>query len=233
MSTHTSNTKMIFLSSLAFIGAAIAAVGHVPSLRVPSCPKTGTVTYNQSVPDKSEFPQTQVDLCYTEHSIEITLTAKQETQFYFNASQGTNDDIWAYEVMEAFISLGTNDPQTYLEFEINPNNITYQAFVFNPSKVRAPGAPFDHFFITQPLVDGLTATTTINRASEKWISTASIPLGLFNVDKGQAKGTEWRMNFFRTVVSPSSFPDQLLGAWSTPPQASFHITPSFGNVRFI
>jgi hypothetical protein len=228
--------KLIF-TSLALIGAALATVSpattHLPSLRVPSCPKTGTITYNQSVPNKTVFPLTQVDICYTSHSIELTLTAHQETNFFFNASQGTNDDIWAYEVMEAFISLGTADPQTYLEFEINPNNITYQALVYNPSKVRASGAPFDHFFITQPIVDGLTAETTIDRASEKWISTASIPLGLFNVDEGKAKGTEWRMNFFRTVVSPASFPDQELGAWSTPPQASFHITPSFGKVWFI
>ncbi len=51
-----------------------------------------------------------------------------------------------YEVMEAFIYHGTNDPQTYLEFEINPNNVTFQAFIHNPSKVRAAGAAFDTAF---------------------------------------------------------------------------------------
>jgi len=224
---------MILISSLAFIGAAVAAVQSVPSLKVPSCPKTGTLTYNKSVPDKSEFPQTQVDLCYTDDSIKIVFTAKDETNFYFNCTQGTNDDIWAYEVMEAFIYHGTSDPQTYLEFEVNPHNVTYQAFVYNPSKVRAADAPFDHFFITDPLVDGLTADTTLDKPSEKWVSSVSIPLGLFNVDIGQAKGTEWRMNFFRTVVSPSTYPDQLLGGWSVPPEANFHITPSFGDVHFI
>jgi hypothetical protein len=199
---------------------------------VPSCPKTGSITYSKSVPDKQDFPPTKVDLCYTDTSIEITFTAEHETNFYFNASQGTNGDIWQYEVMEAFIYHGTNDPQTYLEFEVNPNNVTYQAFVYNPTKVRAAGAPFDHFFITQPLVDGLTAKTTVDKAAEKWVSSASIPLALFNVDAGKAKGTDWRMNFFRTVVSPDTFPTQFLGAWSVPDKASFHITPLFGNVHF-
>lgn len=43
---------------------------------------------------------------------------------YYNESYTTNDPIWRFEVMEAFIALGTNDPQTYLEFEIAPNNVT-------------------------------------------------------------------------------------------------------------
>lgn len=233
---------MISPVSLVLIGTALSAAAAtsvpshgspVPSLLVPSCPRTGTVTYNKSVPDKTDFPTTKVDLCYTDHSIEITFTAEQETNFYFNASQGTNDAIWQYEVMEAFIYHGTNDPQTYLEFEVNPSNVTFQAFIYNPSKVRAAGAPFDTFFITEPLVDGLTARTTIDKPAETWVSAASIPLGLFNIDKGKAKGTDWRMNFFRTVVAPSSFPDQLLGAWSPPDQASFHMTPFFGNVHFV
>jgi hypothetical protein len=191
------------------------------------------VTYNKSVPDKTAFPTTQVDLCYTDLAIKITFTAREETNFYFNASQGTNDAIWEYEVMEAFIYQGTEDPQTYLEFEVSPNNVTFQAFIYNPSKVRAAGAPFDTFFITQPLIDGLTASTTLDKPGKTWVSAATIPLGLFNVDPGKAKGTRWRMNFFRTVVSPSTYPNQTLGAWSPPDQASFHMTPFFGHVQFV
>ena len=54
-------------------------------------------------------------------------------------------------------------------------------------------------------------TTTLDKYNESWISKAKIPLGLFNVDDGKAKGTEWRMNFFRTVTSPETFPNQTLG----------------------
>ena len=221
----------------AAVVAAVPALADytkpLPSVRVPACPSVGTITYNKSVPNLTDFPLTQVDLCYSNTAIQITFTAYNETNFYFNTSQGTNDDIWEYEVMEAFIFKGVEDPRTYLEFEVNPNNTTYQAFVYNPSKVRAPGAPFDHAFIQNPSVDGLTAQTTLDKAAETWVSTATFPLGLFNVDDGAAKGTHWRMNFFRTTVSPATFPDQGLGAWSPPDAASFHKTPFFGHVIFV
>ncbi|KPM42911.1 hypothetical protein AK830_g3600 [Neonectria ditissima] len=221
-----------------FAAALIALSGlanaiRVPSVNVPACPRVGTIKYSKSVPDQTDFPPTQVDICYTRTSIALTFTAYNETSFYFDPDQGTNDDIWAYEVMEAFIYKGTEDPQTYLEFEVNPNNVTYQAFVYNPSKVRAEGAPFDHFFVSDPAADGFSATTTLDKRARRWRSNVKIPLGLFNVDKGAAKGTKWRMNFFRTTTSPSTYPDQGLGAWSSPNKASFHITPYFGRVHFV
>ncbi|KAF5137268.1 Extracellular protein [Metarhizium anisopliae] len=206
----------------------------VPSVTVPACSRgVGTVKYDKTVPDLKPFPRTQVDLCYNDTHLDIKFTARDEVNFYFNSSQGTNADIWEYEVMEAFIYKGTDNPQTYFEFEVNPNNVTYQAFVYNPSKVRADGAPFDHFFVSDPPADGFSAVTKLDKPNQLWVSDVKIPLGLFNVDKGQAKGTQWRMNFFRTVVSPQTYPDQELGAWSVPNKASFHITPYFGYVKFV
>jgi len=213
--------------------AGLVSAVNVPSLEVPACPRVGTLRYSKTVPDQKDFPLTQVDLCYTQSSIAITFTANNETNFYFDPKQGTNDDIWAYEVMEAFIYKGTEDPQVYLEFEVNPNNATYQAFVYNPSKERATNAPFDHMFVSNPAADGFTATTKLDKAAEKWTSNVKIPLAMFNVDNGEARGTEWRMNFFRTVTSPKTYPDQQLGAWSSPDKASFHISKFFGRVCFV
>lgn len=225
---------MMRVSAVAVVAASsLVSASKVPSVNVPACPGVGTIKYSKSVPDQTAFPLTKVDLCYTDTSLALTFTAYNETNFYFDPEQGTNDDIWAYEVMEAFIYKGTGDPQTYLEFEISPNNVTYQAFVYNPSKVRAEGAPFDHFFVTDPTADGFSATTTLDKPAERWVSSVKIPLGLFNVDGGTAKGTKWRMNFFRTITSPSTYPDQELGAWSPPDKASFHITKFLGNVKFV
>ncbi|KAF2170411.1 hypothetical protein M409DRAFT_64161 [Zasmidium cellare ATCC 36951] len=218
-----------FLAGLAIATPALAAV---PSLEVPACPDKGTLTYNQSVPDKTNFPNTQVDLCYEDKSISITFTAYEETNFFYNDTYTTNDPIYEYEVMETFISRGTADPQTYLEFEIAPNNVTFQASIYNLSKTASDTAPFDTAYWTDPLTDGFTATTTLSKPNETWISVVKIPLGLFNVDDGQAKGTQWRMNFFRTVVAPSTFPEQVLGAWS-PPDEAFHVTRFFGRVLFV
>ncbi|KZV87479.1 hypothetical protein EXIGLDRAFT_723697 [Exidia glandulosa HHB12029] len=229
---------MLAATVLALATAALAHKGHsvapkVPSLRVPACPAVGTATFSKSVPDLAPFPTTSVALCYSASTIEFTFTAQNETNFFFNETYTTNGNIWEYEVMEAFVYKGTNDPATYLEIEVAPNNVTFQSFVYNPSKVRTPGTPFDHAFISDPIGDGLVATTTLDKAASKWTSTFSLPLALFSVDAGTAKGTKWRMNFFRTVVSPATFPDQFLGAWNPPDEASFHKTPFFGNVLFV
>ncbi len=222
--------------SKSFLMAAIAVArvaASVPFLAVPCCPGKATVTYDKSVPDLTPFPLTQVDLCYDATSISITFTAYNETNFYYDPAQGTNDAIWEYEVMEAFIYHGTNDPKTYLEFEVNPNNVTFQAFIYNPSKVRAAGAAFDTAFWQTPFEDELLAQTTLDQAAHKWVSAVHVPLGLFNVDEGTGRGTQWRMNFFRTITSPSTYPNQTLGAWSPPNQPSFHMTPYFGHLVFV
>ncbi|KAI0182103.1 hypothetical protein GGR52DRAFT_67496 [Hypoxylon sp. FL1284] len=220
------------LGSMFVLASVVSAA--VPSLDAPECSVgKGTVQYNKSVPNLTDFPLTQVDVCYDDKAIHLTFTAFEETNYYFNASQTTNDAIWQYEVMEGFLYRGTNDPQTYLEFEVSPNNVTFQAWIYNPSKVRADGAPMDTSYLTEPAVDGMTAQTTLRRDDGTWTSSAAIPLGLFNVDDGQAKSTSWRMNFFRTVVSPDTFPDQFLGAWSPTNESNFHMTPFFGNVNFV
>ena len=232
-------TTLIAFASLAMaaIEDADPATISTPTLQVPSCSsKTSlaTIHYSHSVPDKAAFPPTEVALCYTDTHIALALTARNETSFFFNASQTTNDEIWRYEVMEAFISLGSTDPSIYLEFEVSPNNITYQAMVYNPSKTREEGAAFDHFFITEPAKDGFIEVDTLtDRSQAVWISSVKIPIALWNLDAGEAKGSKWRMNFFRTVTDEGLYPDQKLGGWSVPDRASFHMTPFFGHVRFV
>ncbi|PGG98994.1 hypothetical protein GX51_06491 [Blastomyces parvus] len=220
------------------LGAAMT-VSAVPSVKVPECPRKGQIVFDKSVPPGSKFPKTQVDLCYSTKPskaspmLHLTFTAYDEQHFHFNPAQGTNDDIWEYSVMEAFIQRGDEPPQTYLEFEVNPNNVTYQSFIYNPSRVRADDAPFDHAFISDPFGDGMFAETTLDRPAKTWRSDVQIPLALFNVAGRNLRGTHWRMNFFRTITSPETFPAQQLGAWSPPFKASFHITPYFGHVIFV
>ncbi|KAK5632572.1 hypothetical protein RRF57_008286 [Xylaria bambusicola] len=226
--------NFLLLVGAPLLGAQCTA-SNVPSLKVPSCDQgTGSVQYDKSVPNgQGKFPLTQVDLCYTNNDIKITFTAFEEINFFYNESHTTNDPLYEYEVMEAFIYHGTNDPKSYLEFEVSPNNVTWQAFIYNPSKVRAESMPFDNGQLKTPIFDGLVTSTELDRDAHIWVSNASIPLGLFNVDDGEAKGTQWRMNFFRTIVSPDTFPDQGLGAWNPTNMSNFHMTPFFGKVLFV
>ncbi|KAK2746349.1 hypothetical protein FQN57_003231 [Myotisia sp. PD_48] len=220
------------IAAAATFSTALAGRGHgryEPDLRVPRCPKKATATYDKSVPDKKRFPRTEVDLCYDNDSMHFTFKAFEEKYFYYDPKQGTNDDIWQYEVMEAFIQAGDKDPSTYLEFEVNPGNTTYQAIIYNPAKDRT-GA-FDHLFVSTPAADGFSSATAINRKAETWVSQVRIPIKLFNVD--DARNTRWRMNFFRTVTNKEMFPNQDLGAWSVPNEASFHISRFFKHVLFV
>ncbi|KAK2839299.1 hypothetical protein FQN49_006278 [Arthroderma sp. PD_2] len=218
-------------SILAAAAAISCAVAHDDIVKVHRCPRRVSLDFDKTVPDQKPFPRTSVKLCYDTKSLNIQFEAKDEKYFYFDPAHKTNDDIWKYEVMEAFISTGHADPSTYLEFEVSPNNVTYQAFVYNPSKIRAEGAPFDHAFITNPIADGITSKTSLAQAEKKWSSDVRIPLALFNVDS--PRHSKWRMNFFRTVTSKETYPDQVLGAWSSPDKASFHITSFFRKLVFV
>ena len=225
---HFSTTALI-AGAAAVAGSAIS----VPHIDVPACPSKASIRYDRSMPNLTDFALTQVDICYSKKDIELDFVAYNETSFFYNASYTTNHPIWKYEVMEAFVTPGTEDPTTYFEFEVAPNNVTFNAFIFNPSKVREKGAAFGTYYIEDPIATGLTSQTILDREKQIWRSSACLPLSLWSIAEGQAKGTKWRMNIFRTVVSPEKFPDQLYGAWSPPDAANFHKTPFFGTVAFI
>ena len=136
--------------------------------------------------------------------------------------------------MEVFLQQGVDAPRTYLEFEISPSPDvqTYSAFIYNPT--RTAKGDFAECFIA-PDDAGITATTKQYRSQHRWVSTVSLPLGLFNVDNGKAKGTRWRANFFRTIVSPETLGDVSApyGAWSPTGSNEFHQTDKFGTLVFV
>ncbi|KAJ2796710.1 hypothetical protein H4R20_005443, partial [Coemansia guatemalensis] len=214
-------------------GAAIAlASGNGADISVPECPARTVFTFSTEIPgSQPRCPSTQVSMCYTSTQLQLDFTAYQEKNFYFDPTQETNGDIWEYEVVEAFIYKGTDDPQTYFEYEVSPNNVTYNAFVYNPSRTRAAGAPFDHAFISNPFADGFAVNTELDKKKHIWKSSNTIPLALFNGEN--PKGSSWRMNFFRTVTSPKTYPDQQLCGWKNTNAANFHITSAFGKVSFV
>lgn len=114
------------------LAAAVCSAGAanttttLPSLDVPACPSKGRLAYNQTSPDRAAFPETAVEACYDGGALRVDLLAYGEASFFYNASLATNGDLYNYEVMEVFMAPGTGDPQTYLEFEVAPNNVTFQ-----------------------------------------------------------------------------------------------------------
>ncbi|PHH71066.1 hypothetical protein CDD82_6763 [Ophiocordyceps australis] len=207
---------------------------HPPRVWVPACPLSETISFANSVPRNAySVPTTEVTLCYGLNHLHVNMTARNEHHFYYNRKHKTNDRLWEYEVLEIFMSRGWTDPATYLEFQVSPANVTYQAMVVNPSRRREPGAAFDHWLAGSPQQDGFLAVTNLDRDAHIWQSSVSIPLVLFNTEGRAAKGTAWRINFFRTIVGPRTFPNQQLAAWSPPDEPNFHITRFLGKAIFI
>lgn len=91
------NTALVLSAVVASVLAA-PPKPTLPSLRVPSCPGKVTAKYDKSVPDRKKFPLTTVDLCYTPSELRLTFTAFEEQNFYFNATQSTNDPIWQVRI---------------------------------------------------------------------------------------------------------------------------------------
>ena len=84
--------------------------------------------------------------------------------------------------------------------------------------------------------DGITATTVTDPPRHYWQSVVTLPLSLFNVGGSGSvppAGSQWRMNFFRSITNATLFPDQLLGGWNVPNVINFHVTPCFGQVTFV
>lgn len=223
-----------YAAIIIFLTSTAAAVSALPHLAIPSCPALAIASFNTTVPTPGSFPPTAISVCWTPSHLALNFTAANETNFYYNASQHTNGALYEYEVMEMFLWPGTAAPETYFEYEVSPNpaGVTYQAFVYNPSRVRAKGTPFAHFFVDQPESLGFTVDTIINKAARKWHSRINIPLGLFN-PPADPRGSRWRINFFRTITNPSMFPNQVLGSWSPVNESNFHMTPFLGYATFV
>ncbi|KAJ2891096.1 hypothetical protein GGI21_005954, partial [Coemansia aciculifera] len=159
-----------------------AVLASSKDLHVPKCPATVQAKFTTQIPSGAACPQTNVDLCYTDTSLNLVFTALGETAFYFDPKQTTNGDIWKYEVMEAFIYKGSDDPQTYFEYEVSPNNVTFNALIYNPSRASKANAALDHAFIANPFSDGFAVNTVLDKPNKKWTSHSTIPLALFTAE---------------------------------------------------
>lgn len=136
-----SRCALLAAVAAAFFSAASTATSTtLPTLDVPACPEKGRLSYNLTSPDRVAFPDTAVDICYDDTSLHIDFLAYNETSFFYNSTYTTNGDIFNYEVMEVFIAKGTSDPQTYLEFEVAPNNVTFQV----SKRIREESHPEQH-----------------------------------------------------------------------------------------
>lgn len=146
--------------------------------------------------EKSDF-ETKVNVWYSEDYLNVGFECKDDLFVKQNAMYVHNDPLYNQEVFEVFISAGADDPEKYLEVEINPNDAIWIGWIDNPSL----GAQ------TQTLnrmVDPAEAKIlhAIEKTEDSWSGTLQIPWKIISNEMNQ----NYRVNFYR-IRSNSSHQD--------------------------
>lgn len=137
------------------------------------------------------------------------------------ATLGRRDDpLWEEEVVEVFIAPGRDDPRRYVEIEVSPAGVLFDAIVDNPDG-RRETMTVDAAWNAA----GLVARVSRPRA-DLWRAELSIPWS--SLAPGGRPQDAWRANFFRVERPHGEAPE--FSAWAptgaAPPD--FHKPERFG-----
>ena len=134
-----------------------------------------------------------------------------------------DEPIYDEEVVELFIAAGESDPIRYLEFDISPNGVLFDARIYNPTSER-------HDIIAEMSwdCDGVQWHAERRDADHRWWASLAIPWGSIR-PPGKLPAI-WRADFFR-IERPRDGPAEF-SCWSptmTEP-ADFHKPAFFGTL---
>ncbi|KAI9506873.1 hypothetical protein BX070DRAFT_231957 [Coemansia spiralis] len=100
-------------------------------------------------------------MCYIPVQLQLSFVAYNEAKFYLPHIQSRFEDIRTLVKKMPQLPHTPDSTLSCLDW-VNLNNVTYNAFAYNPSRVHAFGAPFDHAFITDPFGAGFTVNTELD-----------------------------------------------------------------------
>ena len=163
--------------------------------------------------------------------------------FTFDADEGKDADVWGHfenrddplydeEVVELFLC-PTGDLRHYFEIEISPNNVLFDAKVFNPEGDRRTML-VDREWNATGLRTAVRVSGRINDRSAPdigWIAEAALPFADLGLSGPPAPGSVWRANFFRIERGAVT----EFTAWSPTYRepADFHVPACFGELVFV
>jgi hypothetical protein len=142
-----------------------------------------------------------------------------------------DEPLYEEEVVEAFLS-PTGDLARYVELEVSPHNVVFDARVFSPELKRS-SMTVDRGWDLPGLVTAVQVRGTLDRrddVDEGWSVEIAIPFAGLPEAREPTPGTEWRANFYRIDrADPPEFT-----AWSPTlvRPADFHVPARFGILRF-
>lgn len=105
-----------------------------------------------------------------------------------NHMHGHNEELYNQEVFEIFISAGHEDPVSYLEVEINPNNALWIGQISNPT-LGSEMQTLSHFYDHEQsgIIHG------VETKADSWSGFINIPWNLIS----ETKTEYYRLNFYR------------------------------------
>lgn len=224
--------RVIMAATLAFaVPAAAASAVALPTAQVPvSGPNEYASTISTLLSSQQSMYDISLDLYAADDQFGPLWSTNYEYSCYSDPGQVNNDDIGMYEVYGMLLALGAEDPEYYYMFEVNPLNVTYTAWVSNPSGTE----PAEITFITDPVAEGLITEVEYCSLSESyWQAFTIVPWGFFNLTQETAIGTQWRAQFYYKTTNASIYPTQYVEAWSPPPENNIHLTSYFGHLEVV
>jgi alpha-galactosidase len=158
--------------------------------------------------------ETEVRLLWSPDFLFIQFRARYREIYVFPDANSRRDQLWLRDVAEVFIQPGSEEPQTYKEFEISPNGDWLDLDI-------APGRKSD-------LLCNLKSRVIRNPEAHIWVAELAIPMACLTPRSDP--DMVWRLNFFR-VEGPE--PNRFYSAWrpTNTAQPNFHVPAVFGELH--
>ncbi|MBO9598876.1 MAG: carbohydrate-binding family 9-like protein [Cohnella sp.] len=161
---------------------------------------------------------TMVKACWTNHALHIRFEYEDD---HIVATMTRRDDpLYEEDVVEVFID-ETGEGSPYLEFEVSPNNVVFDAVVkLDEDGTVHPDTSWD--------AKGLE---TAAGELEPGLRYAELRIPFENFRRAPSDGAMWRWNCYR--IDDDRQGRRHYSAWSPTGKANFHVPEKFGVLRFV
>jgi hypothetical protein len=166
-------------------------------------------------------------ICYDHDYLYVAFVCRDRD--VYSSYTRRDQHLWEEEAVEVFIDVD-DEPSTYVEIELSPNNVIYDSFIVDTLNIDIEvTSEFDLAGIkTAVAVDG-----TVNIRDDvdrRWIAEMAVPFtGILEAFRPElSKDTEFRINLFRIDRDEDG---PIHYAWS-PTYGPFHKPAAFGKLNF-
>jgi hypothetical protein len=166
----------------------------------------------------------------------LYMGAKLDDSNIWGTLKDRDSDTWTEEVLEMFLDFN-GDGKDYLELQITPNNVVFDAHFENQlgkgTGSRQEQIDKSRAFNLANLVSAVQVDGTLSDdvADKSWTVEFSIPLAEIPGFTGVKAGDTWALNFYR-FDRPEK--DKTAAyAWSTGPRGDFHQVDKFGEFHIV